>query len=569
MPGMQKLKPAPAARDEDPDDGPELVVEKGLRLPEPLDHRIGGVWLRTTANNVTEGYDLLLSASFGKERVVLKGNGYELEVDFSLTSADIELKPLGCSMSVIEDGDRAEDGKTTIHNQTSRETRWAAGGKLEASGSTDANAAAQGRIGLLYETKGTSKSTTSRKVEKLDWGRTGPNTIKVGPTGQALDGVIVSELKGWRVVPASTKTISAVVAYLKVRENWIKFENLKHVASPARFSEKLRRFLTAADARQRRCFEILLAHLAQSGLNRHQDGKAATIAMHALVVRPEQSIATALPTGPNRSEIAIDGGQLDEFLSAGDGREVSALIALGVKPELINAVSEEDEAPVKRRRGEVYIPNSNPVSTIRAIEEIYAEGGSKMVQMLGHPETLRDLRGLKLAETKAGWVTLTGNGRNAEMMLRRAVTAQESIKIARAVLTINSRATYLDVSEAVSIELGKKWPSDATKRRKGNAIMRWLAWLEPHLFDTEVSSYVASRVAYATSKKVERGHPTTVRTANKPELRKLVAEGMNKAQLARHFKMSPATISNWMKEFGLKKVSAAELRKRKAKQAQE
>jgi hypothetical protein len=44
---------------------------------------------------------------------------------------------------------------------------------------------------------------------------------------------------------------------------------------------------------------------------------------------------------------------------------------------------------------------------------------------------------------------------------------------------------------------------------------------------------------------------------------------MNKAQLARHFKMSPATISNWMKEFGLKKVSAAELRKRKAKQAQE
>jgi hypothetical protein len=239
-------------------------------------------------------------------------------------------------------------------------------------------------------------------MEKLDWGRTGPNTIKVGPTGHVLDGVMVSEFKGWRVVPASTKTISAVVAYLKVRENWIKFENLKHVASPARFSEKLRRLLTAADARQRRCFEILLAHLAQSGLNRHQDGKAATIAMHALVVRPEQSIATALPTGPNRSEIAIDGGQLDEFLSAEDGREVSALIALGVKPEMINAVSEEDDAPVKRRRGEVYIPNSNPVSTIRAIEEIYAEGGSMMVQMLGHPETLRDLRALKLAETNAG-----------------------------------------------------------------------------------------------------------------------------------------------------------------------
>jgi hypothetical protein len=154
------------------------------------------------------------------------------------------------------------------------------------------------------------------------------------------------------------------------------------------------------------------------------------------------------------------------------------------------------------------------------------------------------------------------------MMLRRAVFAQESMKIARAVLTINPRATYLEVSEAVSIELGKKWPSDATKQRKGNAIMRWLAWLEPHLFDTEASSYAATRVAYATSKKVERGHPTTLRTANEPELRKLVAEGMNKEQLAKHFNVSPGTIRNWMKEFGLKKLSAAELRKRKAEQAQ-
>lgn len=255
------------------DEGPELVVENSLRLPEPLDHRIGGVWLRTTANNVTEGYDLLLSATFGTERVVLKGNGYEIAADFSLSAADIELKPLACSISVIEDGDRSEESKTTIHDQTNRETNWSADVKTRASGSSSGTGTVGFEVGGQYHAKGSSKKTTSRKLERLDWGRTGPNTIKVGPTGHPLDGLMISEFKGWRVTPLSTKTMSAVVVYLRVRENWIKFDKLTQIASPDRFTEKLKRFLNIADARQRRCFEILLAHLAQSGLNRHQEGK--------------------------------------------------------------------------------------------------------------------------------------------------------------------------------------------------------------------------------------------------------------------------------------------------------
>jgi hypothetical protein len=223
----------------DDDERLELVIEQGLRLPEPLDHRIGGLWLRTTANNVTEGYDLLLSASFGQERVTLKGNGYEIEVDFSLTAADLELKPYACSIFVIEEGDRSEDSKTTIHDHTSHESSWNAhtGGNL--SGSTSGHASGSAKLGGQYGAKGTTKSTSSRKVEKLDWGRTGPNTIKVGPTGHMLDGLMISEFKGWRVVPHSTTKVSAVVAYLKVRENWIKCDNLRHIASPAKFTEKL------------------------------------------------------------------------------------------------------------------------------------------------------------------------------------------------------------------------------------------------------------------------------------------------------------------------------------------
>jgi DNA-binding CsgD family transcriptional regulator len=550
-----------AMRHDEPEDGPELVVENDLHLPEPLDHRIGGVWLRTTANNVTEGYDLLLSAAFGKERVVLKGNGYEIEVDFSLTSADLELRPLACSMAVIEEGDRSEDSKTTIHDQSSRETSWRADAKFHGSASTRETATAGASLGAEYHTMGMSKTTTSRKTEKLDWGRTGPNTLRIGPTTQALDGLMISEFKGWRVTPASTKTMSAVVAYLKVRENWIKFENISHITSPARFSEKLRRFLSTDDARRRRCFEILLAHLAQSGLNRHQEGKAATIAMHALVVRPEQSIATALPTGPNRSEIAIDGGQLDEFLAAEDGRELSALIALGVRLDMMEDVSEQEDAPMKRGRGQVFIPDSNPISAVSALNQLRESDGVIPIAEFQYPETLRDLRSLKLIKTGSGKVELLGKGHDVELMLRRALTVMDTMKVARAVVTINPQATYREVSEAVSAELGKKWPSDSTKKRKGNGILRWMAWLEPHLFDTEGSSYAASRVAYARSHEVERGAPTARRTASEYELRRLVAEGKNKAEMGRHLNVSPATISNWMREFGLKRLTKAALKR--------
>jgi hypothetical protein len=47
------------------DEAPELVVDRAFKNPQPLDHRIASVWLRTPTNNPTEGYELMLSASFG------------------------------------------------------------------------------------------------------------------------------------------------------------------------------------------------------------------------------------------------------------------------------------------------------------------------------------------------------------------------------------------------------------------------------------------------------------------------------------------------------------------------
>ena len=99
-----------------PAEEPELVVDREFKNPRPLDRNISTVSLKTPTNNRTEGYDLLLSATFGKERVTLVSNEFEIEVDFSMNTANIELSFHGCDYAEINipQGGRVEEYRRTI-----------------------------------------------------------------------------------------------------------------------------------------------------------------------------------------------------------------------------------------------------------------------------------------------------------------------------------------------------------------------------------------------------------------------------------------------------------------------
>ena len=71
---MRNTRPVVAATAM-PEEAPELVVDREFRSPRPLDRNISTVSLKTPTNNVTEGYDLQLSATFGKERITLVSRG--------------------------------------------------------------------------------------------------------------------------------------------------------------------------------------------------------------------------------------------------------------------------------------------------------------------------------------------------------------------------------------------------------------------------------------------------------------------------------------------------------------
>jgi hypothetical protein len=116
---MRKAQAAvmPAA----PDEEPELIVDREFRNPRPLDRNISTVSLKTPTNNVSLGYDLMLSATFGKERIILFSD--EIEVDFSMDKANIELSFHHCDSTEINDAPRVEEYRRTISEQVGKKAK--------------------------------------------------------------------------------------------------------------------------------------------------------------------------------------------------------------------------------------------------------------------------------------------------------------------------------------------------------------------------------------------------------------------------------------------------------------
>ena len=531
---------------------PELIVDREFKSPRPLDRNISTVTLKTPTNNPTEGYDLQLSATFGKERIKLISDEFEIEVDFSMNRANIELTFNGCDSTEINtaQGGRVEEYRRTITQQIGDRTHAAA----SVAGGISANPShirAKAEVDGKLEKVATITSASKQEIVRHDWHRLGGEAVKVGPIGQHLDGPMITDFVGWRVTPHRSDALSGVIARVKVRAPWINFDHVEVIKSPQRFLHKLK-MLMSHDTKRKEYFNLLLRHLVvQTELRNHQQEPDATIASHVLLVRPHSPRAMSPYPGESRRQVTIDGNKLAQWLSADEGHEVGALIALGLRPDAISPIAGEEE-PKRTSRGNFFIPDSTPPHTAATFEQIYKSGSIPRSEVL-YSTTLHDLRALKLIDTDSDMVrSIVKEGMNANVLMRRAVSEMECINVTRQVLRINPNATPFDVADAVAIELGKHWPTAGTKRRNGNAIIRWTIWLEPHLLDGSTSSDAAARIAYATDvSPVRKGRPASLRNAYEPELRRLIAQGMPKREIARHFNVTTGTIYNWRQKLGI------------------
>jgi hypothetical protein len=531
-----------------PDDEPQLIVDREFKSPRPLDRNISTVSLKTTTNNVSEGYDLQLSCTFGKERITLVSEEFVIDVDFSMNKANIELSFQHCNFAEINDTPRVEEYHRTISEHAGKHSSALAklAGHLSL-GPT--GAAGHGRADATVQRSAASSTVTKQQIVRHDWHRLGSDAIAVGPTGHHLQGPMITDLRGWRVTPHDTDRVSGVIARVKVRETWLNFDNVQFVKSPAGLMDKVRKLMTDPQSKRKQYFNLLLRHLVQTELRDHQDGTDATIASHVLLVRPHHPNAMSPNVGASRRQIAIDGNRVAQWFAAEEGHEVGALIALGLRADIISPVAGDDE-PGRTKRGSTFIPESSPRHAATTFELIHRLG-SMPKDKVPHRTTLHDLRALKLVGNDQGSrvQSLVKPGLDANVVIRRAVSEMECIRVARQVLRINPTASPIEIAEAVALETGKNWPTLATKRRNGNAILSWMIWLEPYLLDANVSSEMAARIAYATDgAPIVKGRPNSLRKALEPELRQMLAQRLAKMEIARRLKVSPATIHNWIRK---------------------
>lgn len=536
------------------DDEPELMVDGDYRPPPPLDQRIASVWLRAITNNPTDGYDVAVSAAFGKERITLLAGEFELETEFSLLSANVELEFIGCNASQLKSSAGTHsDGWTTTHDEQVTHTvqRSVQGGlHLDAA----ANAANVGGVAAIkgkldgQRTASTSASVHHQQVH-TDWNVIGPNSIRVGRSGKILDGTLIGDFTGWHIIPDHKDQPSMVRASIIVREDWVRFENVDYTKAPPPWRRKLADLLNLSGERKKRkeAFILLLRHLAQTELRRHQREREAVIAIGAIHIKPVADHALSLIPDHGRPEIVIPAEPLQEFLASEEGHEESTLVALGVRADLI-------PQSMKSKRGDTFVPESSPVHALEMLKKVHARHPESTVdeQITARlPNELRDLRALKLVTYQDGKASLAANPDiDPEISLRRAVYEAPSIKIARGVLRINPAATPIAVADAVALELGRPWEKRPTKQRNGGAIRRWAVWLEPHLIDPNSSGEAAALVSYATDRRVIKGRPATLTPAVEAIVRQMLDDKKPISAIAKRFKVSDNAARNWKTKLG-------------------
>lgn len=543
-------------------DSPELIIDHNVTLPKPLDPRIASLILRTKTNDISSGYDLSLSASFGTERIKLQSDDFEVYVNFSLQKADIKLQFVRSHRDVLgaEENEHSDAWHATETEVISSDRSGGSGAELSASGSMNSGLPKKGSgnfsASWSKQQQAITKNTLERQRTQRAWYPMGPDGLAIGGMGSILAGQLVTDFAGWRVIPKQTDVPSGVVARINVREEWVSFSNLKHCQSSGRLGVKLQELIESDDSRRKRLFIVLLKRLAHLGLQSKMDADSgfdpeATIAMGALKVQPYSDELISLSPPERMRQIFIPSNPVEEYLFSPSGSETGTLVGLGVPVDKIPLASDEGGKGGKKSN---FVPQSSPIKAVNAFCEIIDRPGQErndLSSKVGRNE-LRDLLALGLVKSSKGKIyPANKNIVPPEVSLKRAVSLSPCIRIARAILLSETEVTPEIIAVAVAIELGKDWNNKATQKRHGGAIRRWTIWLEPHLIDISAGSEAIAQIENALSGRVGLRGSKMLTTQTEERFRELLARGWTQKQISDDLDVSITTLYNWKKELKL------------------
>lgn len=559
---MSKLLAGVIGNGSDSND-PELIVDSAFRGQRHLDKHIASVSLRTKSNDVTDGYDLALSACFGSERVRLRCPDFEVDVRLSIRKAEIvlvfprsDMRPLETLRSADSEGWTRSEAKKAS-NRSEKKSGVTTKGEFNVD---HKSLTAAGSLSGKFErtTSGALEDTIELKRALSSWRAVSNDTIALAPPtdvkksnteGEYLEGQVIPELTGWHVTPRSKTDVSGVIARINVREDWLNFTDPEYSFQASKtanwFKTQIESLFTPERALRRKYFMLLLERLAHQRLAELSGTSEATIAIDALVVIPNGNRANSLSSAERITTIDLPQGPIETYLKSEEGFEEATLLGIGIRPKLSNSGSDKSHPEIDPR--ESFVPRGSPPKAVAALIEIHMNPGrikSQLEKEFGQTE-IQELRTLKLIYFENGMVfpkdsTIV----DPVVELKRAISLLPGMRAARALLLANPTPTRTEIADAVGKHISKNWPAVNTKKKRGARIRRWILWVEPHLIDPSISKAAAHLVENALSSQSKPGRRPFLNSEQRKQAQEWRNLGRPVRKIAEHFGVSYHTIIN-------------------------
>ncbi len=540
---------------------PLQIFDSSTNLSRELDPEVASVFLSTDQNYPDDGFEVSLQASFGRERMKLVAGSVTLEVTISFLKAAAVIECENCNLQTtfcaemdeteafnFEEVQEIEKGDT--FNATAKVNLagiFSTENKSESSANLES-----GLAGQWDKTKAT-KQTRSRSHGPVR--RISANRVTFDGYGQALQGRQLSRAKAWRVVPNDLTLPVVVRSQLKVRKDWITFEEPIFLEPQASLAKRLEQKIRG-QKKQGEYFMILLEHLAYLSLETDKEAKEASIAAHAIKTAPHSKNMNSVPYFAPAPQIEIPEAPLEQFASSPDGEELETLRAIGVSA---STLSKSRSLSLKSpRKSELFLPLVSPIDALEHYVQTVALENEVTTDVwkseIGNSKTLTVLKRLKLVTVvknsrhEAGVVRLTDTSViDPEATFRYAATRTDTIKMARALLLQDSLIAPYDVCQFITLKFGKIYSNDATIDREGRQLLRWARWLDPSLLNPQGSMRERSFLYSARSKEAGRGRAGTDTPENTKLATELYAQGLSSKQVAKEIGVAAETVRRWVR----------------------
>lgn len=201
----------------------------------------------------------------------------------------------------------------------------------------------------------------------------------------------------------------------------------------------------------------------------------------------------------------------------------------------------------------VFSPFSSPVKALDAYAMScgLAREWTKdnWLRNIANKRVMADLKKLGLIHypTRESVQLTTADVDDPQGMFKNALAKQESIQLTRQALIQNPQATAYEICDLVTSKLGKKFATESTKLREGNALIRWTRWLEPYLIDPSDSRADILR-ASAKSTSGARGRVRMKTPENLKIVSDILLSGGTRRDAAKKVGTTTGAISNWIAE---------------------